>query len=198
MSWVRLLLWSTLALTAAACGGAEAKPRPARMGVVDSIVPRDTAIARFQRTVPQVTELEGGAASRDELVRRFVAALEQRDTTTLRSLLLTPAEFGWLYYPSRPEGLPPYRLTPQLMWFLREEQNASGYRKLLSKRWGRPLHFLGYRCEGSPSIQGQNTVWGPCVVLRRSETGDTIAERLFAQIVERGGRSKFVSYSNKL
>jgi hypothetical protein len=180
----------------AACGGAEAKP--AATGVVDSIIPRDSAIARFQRDLPAVTSFEGGARSRDQLVHRFVTALEARDTTVLRSHLLTKPEFGWLYYPTNPEGLPPYSLTPQLMWFTLEGNSQKGFQKLLQRRASQPLRVIGHRCEGEPSRQGDNTVWGPCLVLRRVAGGDTLSERLFGQIVERGGRYKFVSYSNKL
>lgn len=196
MTWKRLWACGGLAALVTSCGGAEAKPAVA--GVVDSVVPRDTAIARFQREVQPVTILKGGARNRDQLVRRFVTALEKRDTVALRSLLLTRSEFGWLYYPSNPEGMPPYNLPPQLMWFLVERHTEQGYRKLLQKRAGKPLDVLGYRCEAEPSHQGENTVWGPCVVRRRMESGDTLVERLFGPIVARGGRYKFVSYSNKL
>jgi hypothetical protein len=192
----RLLACGGLAALVTSCGGAEAKP--AGGGVVDRVVPRDTAIARFQRALPRVASFDGGAGNRDRLVRRFVAALEKRDTAILRSLLLTRSEFGWLYYPTHPEGLPPYNLTPQLMWFMHEGHNEQGYRKLLQKRSGRPLRVLGYRCEGEPAQQAENTVWGPCVVLRRTERGDTLAERLFGLIIGRGGSYKFVSYANKL
>jgi hypothetical protein len=193
MTWIRLTIWTCFV---AACGGAEAKP--AVVGVVDSIIPRDTAIARFQRATPRVDSFTGGATTREALVRRFVTALETRDTSALRSLVLTEPEFGWLYYPTNPEGLPPYSLTPQLLWFLLEGNNARGYQNLLLKRSGLPLHYIGHRCEGEPSRQGKNLVWAPCVVLRRLETGDTTAERLFGHIVERDGKYKFVSYANKL
>jgi hypothetical protein len=185
-----------LAILASACGGADAKP--AATGVVDSIVPRDSAIARFQRDLPAVTALQGGAPSRDQLVRRVVTALERRDTTALRSLLLTKSEFGWLYYPSHPDGLPPYNLTPQLMWFMLDGNREKGLERLLERRAGQPLRVIGHRCEGEASEQGKNTVWGPCPLLRRTERGDTLSERLFGQIVERGGQYKFVGYSNKL
>jgi hypothetical protein len=196
MTLRRLLAGGGLAALVTSCGGAEAKP--AVGGVVDSVVPRDTAIARFQRALPPVASFSGGAGNRAQLVRRFVAALEKRDTAGLRSLLLNRAEFGWLYYPSHPEGMPPYNLTPQLMWFMLEGHNEGGYRKLLQKRSGKPLRVLGYRCEGEPSHQGENTVWGPCVVLRGTERGDTLRERLFGLIIERGGSYKFISYANKL
>ncbi|MGH7510396.1 MAG: hypothetical protein ACREMZ_13125 [Gemmatimonadales bacterium] len=193
MRLARLTCWVAVV---AACGGAEAKPPAA--GVVDSVVPRDSAIARFQRVTPRVDSLAGGAETREALVRRFVTALEGRDSVTLRSLLLTRSEFGWLYYPSNPEGLPPYRLTPQLMWFMLEGNSARGFDRLLRKRSGKPLRYAGHRCDMEASRHGANVVWGPCVVIRRLESGATLAERLFGQIVERGGRYKFVSYSNKL
>jgi hypothetical protein len=190
----------------ASCSGVEAKPvrgggaeaKPATVGVIDSILPRDVTIARFRQNLPQVAEFSGGAPSREALVRRFVTALERRDTMALNHLLLTPSEFGWLYYPTNPEGLPPYNLRPDLLWFLIQGQNAKGYSRLLQRVAGRPMHLIGHRCEGQPSHQGKNTVWGPCLVLRRTEQGDTAAERFFGLIVERDGTFKFVSYANKL
>jgi hypothetical protein len=180
----------------AACAGAQAKP--SKSGVVDSLVSRDTAIARFQRNLPPVTGLTGGAQTRDLLVRRFVTALESRDTAALRSLLLNRSEFAWLYFPTSSQGKPPYNLTPQLMWFMLEGQTSNGLRKLLDRLSGKPLKVLDYEREGQARHEGVNTVWGPCVVLRNSESGDTLAERLFGQIVERGQRYKFLSYANKL
>jgi hypothetical protein len=190
------VLIGAVVASVSSCDAPEAKPEQA--GVVDSVVPRDTALARFQRSVPRVDSLTGGAPSRDELVRSFVIALEKQDSATLGSLLLTKSEFGWLYYPTNPEGLPPYSLTPQLMWFMLEGRSSQGYAKLMKLRAGKPLRMVSYRCEGEASQQGENTVWGPCPVLRGGERRDTISERLFGQIVERGGRYKFVSYANKL
>jgi hypothetical protein len=196
MRLARLTLFMAAVALMTGCGGAEAKPAGSR--VVDSIVPRDTAIARFQRAAPRVDSFAGGAGTRDALVLGFVTALERGDTVTLRSLLLTPSEFGWLYYPTNPEGLPPYSLTPQLMWFMLEGNSSRGFTRLLLKRSGMPLGYTGYRCEGDPSRQGTNVVWGPCLVFRRLESGDTVAERLFGLIVERDGEYKFVSYANRL
>ena len=187
---------SLLTILALACGGADANTKAT--GVVDSVIPRDSAIARFQRDLPRVISLQGGASNRDLLVERFVIALEKRDTTTLRGLLLTKPEFGWLLYPTHPEGLPPYSLTPQLMWFMLEGNSEKGYQRLLQRRAGQPLRVIGHTCEGEPSKQGENTLWGPCPLLRRTASGDTLSERLFGLIVERGGHYKLVSYANKL
>jgi len=167
-------------------------------GAVDSALPRAQALARFRRDLPAVSALEGGATSRDELVRHFIAALERRDTSALRSLTLTRSEFAYLYYPTTPQGLPPYDLAPDLMWFMLVEHGTKGGSHALQERGGHELRLLGHRCEGNPSREGENTLWGPCLVLRLGERDDTIAERLFGLIMERGGRFKFVNYANNL
>jgi hypothetical protein len=134
MKTKRLMLRVGLTALVASCRNVEVKPE--QTGVVDSVVPRESALARFQGSISQVDSLTGGAASRDQLVRRFVTALEKGDTVTLGSLVLSQSEFGWLYYPTNPEGLPPYRLTPQLMWFMLEGHSDKGYLRLLQLRAG--------------------------------------------------------------
>ncbi|MGH9261031.1 MAG: hypothetical protein ACRD08_14235, partial [Acidimicrobiales bacterium] len=118
--------------------------------------------------------------------------------TMLAGLALDRAEFAWLYYPTTPEALPPYDLDPDLMWFLIDGRRRQGLAHLLEERSGRTLGYVGHTCEGVASHQGNNVVWGPCLVWRRQATGDTVVERLFGAIVERGGRFKFVSYANPL
>jgi hypothetical protein len=187
-----------LCLAALGCQGGEA--RSARATHVDSLVSREEELALFREGLldPPGGAFRGGAASRDELVRRFVGALEHRDTAALRELLLTRAEFAYLYYPTNPEARPPYDLSPGLMWFLLDGNSRKGFARALDERGGRPLRYVGYACEGGPGRQAANTVWASCVVRRLQAPGDTVAERLFGPIVERGGRFKFVSYANKL
>lgn len=166
--------------------------------VIDSVVPREEALRRFRDGLAEVESLSGGAASREALVAMFVRALESRDTATLRSLVLTRAEFGWLYYPTSPMGLPPYDLPPELMWFQLDGRSRQGIATALEARGGRRLGYLGYQCPSPPATEGENRVWGPCTVRRLQAPGDTVDERLFGPIVERGGRYKFVSFANRL
>jgi hypothetical protein len=179
-----------------ACGRDAARARVQAAGVVDSIVPQGEALARFRKGLPEVDRLTGGAPSRDALVQRFVTALARGDTATLGDLLLTRAEFAWLYYPTNPQGLPPYSLPPGLMWDMHALQSAKGLRRALADFGGRPLGYAGYACDPDVSRQGQNVVAGPCTI--RVGVGGTDTLRLFGLIVERGGRHKFVSYANKL
>jgi hypothetical protein len=182
----------------AACGGQSAAAGPKhRAQHVDSIVPRDVALQRFQATARRVDALSGGAPSRDLLVHAFVRALETRDTAALRSLALDRNEFAYLYYPTAPQGLPPYDLTPELLWFMLQTGSDKGLGRALESRGGRPLPLRSYRCDSIPSREGANTVWGPCAV-RYRRAGKPVEERLFGLIIERGGTFKFVSYTNRL
>lgn len=192
------LLVAGLSLAAAACGSDG--PPPARAAIVthvDSVIPREVEVTRFRAGLVEPAGFTGGAASRDALVRRFIGALERRDTAALADLLLTRAEFAYLYYPSHPEAHPPYDLSPGLMWFLLDGRSKQGMAHLLEDRGGRPLSFAGYSC-AARSRQGDNVVWTGCVVRRRESGFEPVTELLFGPIVQRGGRFKFVSYTNKL
>jgi hypothetical protein len=165
---------------------------------IDSAVPRDIALARFQHESRPVTTLSGAATSRDDLVRRFTRAVESRDTAALRRLTISRSEFAYLYYPTSAQGLPPYDLSPELMWFMQVERSNRGVGALINERSGTSLHVAGYRCLGDSTVEGRNRLWGPCVLRRVVAPGDTVEERLFGPILERDGGFKFVGYSNRL
>jgi hypothetical protein len=161
-------------------------------------VPREVALAKFQQASQHVTALEGGASTRDALVRAFLRAVETRDTAALRRLVLSRGEFAYLYYPTSAQGLPPYSLSPDLYWFMTVEQSNRGAHTLLTELGGKHLPYAGYRCGSDSTVEGENTLWGPCLIHTVQRGGDTLSQRLFGPIVARGGRYKFLSYSNKL
>jgi hypothetical protein len=67
---------------------------------VDSIFPVEEALRRFRAAVgPEPAGLEGGAASRHALLDRFAQALAAHDTVAFAGMVMSAAEFGWLYYP---------------------------------------------------------------------------------------------------
>ena len=200
----RAALIATVALLAAACN----RDRPAATETaidsashtaqhVDSVVPREVSIERFRQGTRQVTSFTGGAKSRDALVKAWVKAIEAADTVALKKMLINRDEFAWLYYPTASQGLPPYDLTPSLLWFMTDGQTTKGLRRLLEERAGKPLHFIGYSCDPKPTAEGENTVWGPCEIRQLRAPGDTVQERLFGLMVERGGEWKFLSYKGR-
>ena len=180
------------AATAAATDSASPTPQH-----VDSVVPREVAIERFRQGTQPVTSFTGGAKSRDALVQAWVKAIETADTAALRRMLVSRDEFAWLYYPTASQGLPPYDLSPSLLWFMTDGQTAKGLRRLLEERAGKPMHFAGYSCDPKSTAEGENTVWGPCEIQQLRAPGDTVQERLFGLLVERGGEWKFLSYKSR-
>lgn len=171
--------------------------QPAAGQVVDSIRPIEEELARFRATVPEaVSRLAGGASSRSELVRRFVRAVESRDTTALREMIISRAEFAYLYYPSTIYTRPPYRQAPGLVWFRITSQSQRGIGRVLERDGGRPLGYVGYRCDPRPTVQDANRIWTGCF-LRVKQGDETVSRRLFGSILERDGRFKFLGYQSE-
>lgn len=197
MRVAEVFLIGGLALTSG-CGNGDARASETRpRAVVDSAVSVEVALEDFRRDLPRPAGLAGGFPTREELVRKFIAALEAADTAALRRMVLQRDEFAWLYYPTTQFTRKPYELPPGLLWFQMQGQTEKGASLLLSERAGGPLRYLGHECR-SERREGENMVYGHCVVRRVAATGDTVGDRLFGLVVERGGTYKFVSYANKL
>ncbi|HKP74484.1 MAG TPA: hypothetical protein VJT67_03025, partial [Longimicrobiaceae bacterium] len=135
--------------------------------------------------------------NRDSLVRRFVAALESADSAAFMPMMLSRAEFAWLYYETDPQAKPPYELPPELMWTQQMQQGERGISRALGRYGGRPLAFRGYAC-ARDEARGPNHVWTDCRLSVAGADGNRAEVRLFGGIVERGGRYKLLSYANEL
>ena len=190
-SWIWALGW--LALWA--CSTESASSQGATS---DTIRPRAELLAEFRDGMNQPAALDSGAPSRDLLVEEWVSAVAAADTATVRRLMLSRAEFAWLFYPTTPQGLPPYDLPPALMWNMLTRQSAGGM-SYVFRRWsGKAVELEGYDCGAAPAAEGENLIHGPCVVRVTVDGRDTVAARLTGPIIERAGAFKFVSYTNDL
>jgi len=199
------LLALSVVLSALACHGDRDPESPGdavRQAVspsvrqVDSILPLEEEIRRFREQVPETpSRLSGAAGSRDELVRRWVHAMESRDSLALREMLLNAAEYITFYYPESPYTHAPYRQSPGVRWSLITSTSSQGASRVWSRHAGLPMGFTGYRCNANPEIVGRNRVWTGCMVEWKngSERG-TI--RLFGPIIERNGEFKFLTYAS--
>lgn len=194
--------WMAVALSAACAPGSPDAPAQAEADtvrtIVDSIFPIEEEIRRFRSTLEgePPTRLTGGAASRDALMDRFIAALETADTAAFRDMLMTRAEFAYLYYPYTKFTAPPYELSPALLWFQMENGTSRGFHRMMQRMAGRPAHATGYRCPDPALEEGPNRIWEGCLVLLRPPGGGATDFRLFGSILEHGGVFKFVSYTN--
>ena len=141
MWWFVYILLAGVGGAAMACNRPEMRAEAPPHRVVDSILTRDEALRRFRDGLPPVEVLEGGQESRDKLLAAFLRALAKRDTLALTSMAITSPEFAYLYYPTTPQGLPPYELEPGLMWHLLVQRSDRGLRRSLGVYGGRRLQY---------------------------------------------------------
>lgn len=195
-------LWP-LALSAlpvlAACGeapGTESGPAVH----IDSVFPIEEEIRRFRADLPEAPAAlgTGASTSRDSLVARFVTAVEALDTAAVRDMVVSRAEFAYLYYPFTRFAKPPYELSPALVWFQIQQNSEKGIGRAFRTYGGRALGFAGYRCPEPPAIEEANRLWEGCALRLRGPDGSESETRLFGTILERDGRFKFLSYANDL
>ena len=198
LRWLRPLIVTLLAASSA-CGTLNADGDAYRKKpgyVIDSILPIAEQLQRFRQGLDSVDRLTNGASSREELIRRFVHAVAVRDTAGLRSLILSQAEFAWVYYPVHPISRPPYEMTPQLFWFQTRSGSEKGISRLLDRLGGMKVEYVSHACPSAAAVEyGENRVHAQCEV---AVTGLAArpARRLFGAIVERRSVFKFVSYAN--
>jgi hypothetical protein len=173
----------------------EAVPVPAQGGPVDSIIPNPEAQRRFREGLPEVSALAGGSDGREALVRRFAEAVERHDTAALRAMVMSRAEFAYLYYPHTRYTRRPYELPPELLWFQIQQNSEKGIVRVLRRLGGSSLDVRSVECEDEPESVGPARLWNRCLV-HGAGAGPEGARRLFGSIVELDGRYKFVSYAN--
>jgi hypothetical protein len=155
-----------------------------------------TTAKTFTPNLPgDFSALAGGAGTREALVRRWVAGVEGQDTAALREMVVSRAEFAWLYYPESP--LSARGMRPEVLWLLMQQNSHKGIFRVLRRLGGQRLGYVGHDCPAEPLRQGESRVWEGCV-LERQVMGDTVVQRLFGRIIGRDGHLKFVSYANGL
>lgn len=177
--------------------------------VVDSILPVEEELRRFRLAVRQhspngrtgdvsdnLSALTKASDSREGLVRRFVKALADNDSSELHAMHLTAREFAALVYPESPYTHRPYHQSPALVWNQIRMPSSSGLTRLLRRVAGQPLRYVDHSCDGKPERQGRNVIWTGCTLRVANSSGEESRQRLFGSIIEREGRFKFVSYAN--
>jgi hypothetical protein len=165
--------------------------------IVDSVFPVEEEIRRFKvaRSGASASVLTGGSASRDALVKRFIAAVQANDSVDIRRMVMNAAEFIDLYYPTSMFATPPYKQSPELRWFLIQENSNKGISRLLSRYGGKPIKLVDYNCAAVATVEGDNKLWDRCVVQWNQKPSPV---RIFSTIVERHGQFKIMSYANDL
>ena len=191
---MRVVWVAVLVVLLAGCR--EAAPEAEAAVRVDSVHAPAEALARFRDGLPIADSLSGGAPSRDSLLARFTDAVARRDTASIRQMVLSRAEYGWIYFPSLQRMNPGTRMQPEVMWMLHAQESQKGITRVLRRLGGGEARFAGYACEDAPQVEGENRYWHACTVETVAPDGERASLKLFGSIVERHGRWKIVSYGN--
>lgn len=200
------MIMAAAAIAAAACGGepaddvsAVAAAMAAHVPVhIDSILPIEEELRRFRATVDEEPVALGGEwRSRDALVAHFIDRLQAADSAAFPHMLITRAEFAYLYYPHTKFVARPYELSPALVWFNMANGTSKGMTRAL-RLAGRELRFDSYSCDADPELAGDARVWTGCRVSIQPDGEERMQTTLFGHILERDGRFKFLSYANAL
>lgn len=188
--------WAVGASEADAAVAAQAPVEAPREAVVDSSHPPAEQLRRFRATAGEpVARLAGGATTREELVRRFIRAVEHQDTAALRELVLTRVEFAYIYYADSPLGHGATRMDPAVAWFLIQQNSEKGITRVLRRFGGRPIDYRGHDCPSAVRMQSRIRIREQCT-LRVGADSVTSSASWFGAILELDGRFKFVSYAN--
>lgn len=165
--------------------------------VIDSVFSAEENLRRFQATVGGTppARLAGGARSTDALLRQYWALLSTGDTVAMTPLLVSRAEYAYLYAPFSPEvaaGLPPH-----VGWELILSQTGRGLTRALQVARAEPAPVLGTLCSDVPRPVGGGQLYGPCgVILRRSASVDTVWA--VKSLYTRDGVHKLLGLQNEL
>ncbi|WP_396207948.1 hypothetical protein [Gemmatimonas sp.] len=185
-------------LTEAEKQAAHVKDVVAAGGTVDSIIPVAEALQRFRADLPKQDTLSHASASRGALVQRLAAALMASDTSALNAMVLSRAEFAWLFYEDSPLSRPPYEAPPALLWSQILVGSDDGARQLVNRLGGKTITVSAFTCPNPPEVEGRHTLHKRCTV-RFSVPGEKPLEgNLFGSIIERDGRFKFIGLGNRI
>lgn len=200
-----LLLASGTALGCTAADSPEASPSSSKSPPAtdssrrrDSVFSMDTLLRRFQAGMPRPDSLGGTASSPAALTRRYLDAVRRFDTTVLRDMHITRAEYAYLYFPQSKMMKPPYELPPDAAWLLHTAESNKGIAAVMRRLGGHTLELESVRCPGESLRAGPYIVWRDCLVRYRERGAAPVERPLFAAIIERDGRFKFFSYATSL
>jgi hypothetical protein len=166
-------------------------------GVVDSVLPVAEALRRFRTDLPQTDTLLHASPSLDALVQRIARSVGSRDTADLNAMVMSRAEFAWLYYESSPMSKPPYEAPPGLLWGQIMASSDVGAKALLARFAGVTVTPRQRHCPAA-EVEGANRLYKRCTVELTAPGKASMTGNLFGTVLERDGRFKLISFANRI
>lgn len=160
--------------------------------------PESLSVLTGRRDAPPVDlELSGGGSSLEDLARRLLAALRDRDERALHELRLSQREFAEICWPEFPESRPVTGVAVDDAWGMLLPQSLAGVSLAVGSYGGRELQLL--RVETGGPFQYRNFVRhrGVLLVTRDASSGEEHRLRFVPSVIERHGRFKALTYRDR-
>ncbi len=140
------------------------------------------------------TPLAGSAASAPALAQRVLAALERRDVTALREVVLSEQEFREQVWPELPAARPERKLPFSYVWGELRQKSEAALAATLTAQGGQRYELVAVRFLGDTTHFQTYLVHRKTELIVQDATGTEMQLRLFGSVLEKDGRFKVFSY----
>ena len=124
----------------------------------------------------------------------MLGAVEQRDTTALRGLALSEAEFREHVWPELPAARPERSLPFSYVWGDLRQKSDESLGQTLARHGGRTYALVSVRNTGQTTRYPSYSVFRETVLQVRDGTGAAMDLRLFGSTIQKDGGWKVFSY----
>ena len=133
--------------------------------------------------------------SPEALARTVLAALAERDESTLAALPLTAVEFRTIVWPELPASRPEVNLPVEYAWGDLHTKSQAYLASTFGDFAGRRLELVAVEFAGDTTAYRTFTVHRDTVLTVRAEGAGALERvRLFGSVLERDGRFKLFSF----
>ena len=132
--------------------------------------------------------------SPEALSRVVLAAIEGRDTDTLRALALSKEEFTKHVWPDLPAARPERNLNPSFVWGDLHQKSNITLRSILAAHAGKKYELIRVEFLGETTSYESYRVHRETELTVKQADGTERKVRVFGSVLEKGGRYKVFSY----
>lgn len=157
---------------------------------------RSEVSGRRQAT-PVEGELQGGAATAEELASALLAALRRGDRAALERLLVTEDEFRTFFWPEFPQSRPYLKVPTGEAWGFHRATQAENVGAAIDALRGRSLDLEGVELARRMDFTNFTMVRDVVLWTRDAETGARLGLRIVPTFVERHGRWKAYAFGKE-
>lgn len=148
-----------------------------------------------QSTAAERRTLDAAASSPEELVRRFLDAVEENNVDHVRRLAITEDEFKTLVYPELPASDPRRNTSAEFVWNTLHTRSESNLYSMMDAVGGRRFTLEELRFTGETTQYETYKVHRESLLVLRDRDGMKQTVRLFGSVLELDHQFKIFSFN---